>query len=483
MKRIFVILLIISSLSIISISVAIYNSIMIEDVKEETFLDISLLNSRVAELTENTELLEAKTLILEEQQQSLTQQEYDFLIYKQNKTSTDSSFSKYFVKSGLNGAEIFEMPKFSDALVYALEKGNSVILSFGTYELHSDVVIEKKSNMILDGQGSIINQNGFSISFISDSHENNTNNQIQNFIIRNGTIRLENSFRATLQNMVFQDCKSAIEISNTNTWSEATKLENIYWENCQTGLTFKTPTNNGTGSYENTALDRCYFNLHRNNSVAIMIEQRAEVSNSLWTDMRIWLHAINNQTQTGLHLEGAMTETQLNDVIFESFGNGTIYGIYIGEHSITGVSPGAGTTFIGTFTARISNDQGRWILGKPSIFKIETELNSTQNNAKIQRDPLTISNFDAFINITDFGENEEIIFQIKLNFIDHTDSSIVINSTDKKLIEGKPYWLTKEDMYELYPSQNMVWNIEITVLTPLQDPQTEIIFGVICTAR
>ena len=99
MKRIFVILLIISSLSIISISVAIYNSIMIEDVKEETFLDISLLNSRVAELTENTELLEAKTLILEEQQQSLTQQEYDFLIYKQNETSTDSSFSKYFVKS------------------------------------------------------------------------------------------------------------------------------------------------------------------------------------------------------------------------------------------------------------------------------------------------------------------------------------------------------------------------------------------------
>jgi len=437
--------------------------------KEDTTQDISLLNST------NTEL-KAKIDILEKQQQSLLQEEYDFLLF--SKYNVTLAATKYYVKSGLTGNEEFETTKFSEALQYALDNGKVVIMPSGSYDLNSDVIFDSKSNVILDGQGAVLNLNNFAISFVSDNYDKNSNNQIRNFVIRNGTFKLENSFRATFENIIFEDCESAIEVSNTNTWSEATKLENIYWENCQTALTFKTPTGNAIGSYENTALDRCYINIFKDNSVGIMVEKDAQVSNSQWTNMRIWMHANETQTQTGLHLEGAMSDTILSDVIFESFGDGTIYGIYLGQYSTTGFSLGAGTSFLGDgFEAKIKNPYNKWIYGDPSVLKEERQLQFDEPEI-IHRYPLTIGSFDAFIKIENLGASEEVTVKIKLNFIDDASNSISLPFSD-----NQTYWLTEDDFYKLYPNQNVIWNIEAIAQTNLLDSQAKVSIGVRGAAR
>ena len=435
---------------------------VLESTNAELAKNISLLESTNTDLAETTLMLKAKTDVLEEQQQSLLQEEYDFLLFSRDNMT--------IVKSGITGKEDLETTKFSEALQYVRDNGKVVIFAMGSYDLDSEVIFESKSNMILDGQGSILNLNGYPISFVSDHYDNNSNNQIRNFVVRNGTIKLEDSFMATFENMVFEDCESAIEVSNTNTWSETTKFENCYWENCQTGLTFKTPTGNATGSYENTALDRCYFNLYEDNSVAIMVEKNAEVSSSQWTNMRIWMHANNTQNQTGLHLEGVMSDSILSDVVFESFGNGTIYGIYRGEDSI-GPSH-EGTSFLGDFNARIKNPYNKWIYGDPSVFKEYRNLTFGEL-ANISRNPATIGSFDAFIEIEDISANEEVNVTIIVDFLDHTSHNIT-----KSFSDDQTYWLTDDDLFDLYPNQNIIWNIEAIALSNVSESQTEVRIGV-----
>ena len=421
-------------------------------------------------------LLTYRDGILEEQQQSLRLKKYDFLLFSRSNNAPTT----YIVKSGLTSNDVFETTEFSMALTYAFDHGEVVIITRGNYALDSNLILDSKSNVILDGQGSILNLNNNSISFKSDHYIKNNNNQIRNFIVRNGTFKLENSFRATFENMIFEDCESAIEISNTNTWSEATKLENVYWGNCKSALIFKTPTTNATGSYENTALDRCYMNLTLNNSVGIMVEKNAEVSNSLWTNVRIWLHGKGEEIQTGLYLNGAMADTNLNDVIFESFGNGKNYGIYIGAESTTGISVGDGTSFLGDFEARIANPEGRWINGVVQFKHPESQLEFGIPTI-IHRNPHTISSFDAFIKIENLSVNEEVTVQIKLNFIDHTSQSIILGPFMDNATQ--PYWLTKQDLYDLYPSQNVIWNIEVTARTNVPRSLTIVNIGVFGTLR
>ena len=218
----------------IALLVGLFNYSIILELKKDTAKANSLSESRDIELAETIQYLKAKADILEAQQQIFMQEEYDFLLFLRDNMT--------IVKSGSTSKEVLNTTKSSEALSYALNHGNVVIMSYGNYTLDSDVILESKSNVILDGQGSVLNRNGYSISFVSDHYSNNSNNQIRNFVVRNGTIKLEESFRATFENMGFEDCESATEVLNTNTWSEATKFGNCYWENFQTALTFKTPT-------------------------------------------------------------------------------------------------------------------------------------------------------------------------------------------------------------------------------------------------
>jgi hypothetical protein len=200
--------------------------------------------------------------------------------------------------------------------------------------------------------------------------------------------------------------------------------------------------------------------------------------------MRIWLHANATQTQTGLHLDGGMSETLLNYVVFESFGTGTTYGIYLGANSKTGFSLGEGTSFLGTFDAKIKNPTDKWVYGVNSVFLIKEPIQFGKepqqygNSTIIQRYPMSISSFDAFIKIENLTAGENVTVRVTLNFVDHTTNSIILNPFGS----NTTYWLTKEDLYELYPSQNIIWNIAVVAKTDKADSNATATIGVIGTA-
>ena len=117
---------------------------VLESKNAELAKNISLLESTNTELAETTLMLKAKTDVLEEQQQSLLQEEYDFLLFSRDNMT--------IVKSGITGKEDLETTKFSEALQYVRDNGKVVIFAMGSYDLDSEVIFESKSNMILDGQ-------------------------------------------------------------------------------------------------------------------------------------------------------------------------------------------------------------------------------------------------------------------------------------------------------------------------------------------
>jgi uncharacterized coiled-coil protein SlyX len=425
------------------------------------------LNEDIDELnTTNTELT-AEIDVLSNQQHS-----YDLLLFTKLNNATTKN---YVIQSGNNGTIELETPKFSEALEYISNNdAKTVKLKSGTYDLDADVTFDSKSYLIFDGQQSIINLNGHFILFDSDDHEKNRNNQVKNFNFYNGTFALENSLGTTIEDCNFVNCESAVEILNTHTWSEANKLENNFWNNCQTAITFKTPTGNATPSYENTVIDHCYFNLTSDNSVGIIIEEGAHFSNNEFTNSRIWMHASNNQTQTGLHAEGIMINTILSGVTFESFGIGTIYGIHLGENS-TGFLD-EGTTFLEKFESTIYNPDGKWM---PGLFRIEP-LNLTFGEyTTIDRDTFTIDRFGAIINIENISPSENVTVQITLNFRDHTRSESIL----LHFIENQTYELTAKNLYDIYPSRNTIKDIEFLAKTNLSNSETNVIIEVYGTAR
>ena len=416
------------------------------------------LQEEISSLKNSNMNLNDELDILSNQKQS-----YDSLLF----TSIDTSGVKnYNIQSDL-GKIVLKTSSLQEAIMNVSHSGKIVKFKSGIYDLDKDVQINSKSNMIFDGQESTLNLNGHSISVTSDNHENNSYNQVRNFNFYNGTLKFENSYGATVEHCNFVNCISAFEISNTQTWSEFTRIVNVHWNNCRTCLTFKTPIGPATGSYENTILDSCTFNLLLNNSIGIFVEDGAHFANSQLTNSRIWIHANNNQSQTGLHVEGKMTNTILSGSVFESFekdnespGNGMVYGIFLGNYS-TGFSD-EGTNFLGNYTARISNLESKWIYGVSSSFRESFEDNRLTfgNKVTIQRDPYTIGTFNIGINISNLNIGEVVTVKLTLNFEDHATTWTEISFT-----ENDTHWLREEHYYELYPSQNLIRNIEATLVS------------------
>lgn len=440
----------------------------IKDLSEK----ISVVNNTNAELISRLDFLESR------------QQSYGNLLFYR---FDNSAVKIYVVQSGNTVVEDFETTSLKEALEYVSNniETKNVKFKYGVYDLDSDVTFNSKSDLILDGQNSELHLNGHTVLFWSESHEKNSHNQICNFNVYNGTFRLENSFDATFENINFENCKSASEVSNTNEWSEFTKFINVNWNNCQTGITLKSPTGNATPSYENTMIDGCSFNLLTNNSIGILVEEGAHFSNSRIANTRIWMHTNNSLTQTGLCIEdqGAMTHTILSGVTFETFDlknieNATIYGIYFGKNC-TAYSD-EGISFLGNYTARISNLHNNDL---PGAFRTKRTIkfdNSKTNSSVIHREPFSIESFDGFINITDIHSSEQVIVQISLNFMDHTITSITLPTFT---VNKSYYELTKQDLYDLYPSQNTIQNIEVFAQTNLSNSETIVSIAVFGIAR
>jgi len=236
----------------------------------------------------------ANTILILDQRQALQDAAhdaiYDYVIFQDSDT--------YKAKNQATGKIDFTSADAATVINQALTEGNTLYLKPGSYALNADIQVNNKINAKIIGDSAIIIGNNQKILVKGDNYALSQNNIIQGLTVINGTLRIENSFATTVTNTAFINCTTALELANTNTWTEGTKVENCRFVNSKESIAFRTPTGNGTGSYASTQISRCYFNIP-DNSVGITVEYLAEFSDSQLQDLRMWMgenDAVHNQT-------------------------------------------------------------------------------------------------------------------------------------------------------------------------------------------
>ncbi|HUT17036.1 MAG TPA: hypothetical protein VMW84_01920 [Acidobacteriota bacterium] len=381
---------------------------------------------------------------------------YDYVIFQDD--------GMYKAKNQASGYIDFTSTTASLVISQAIAKGNTVYIKPGNYSLSSDVQVYNKKNAKLVSDGATIIGNGKKIVIKGDSYASSQNNFVSGLTIINGTLRIENSFGTTVSNMAFVNSSTALELANTETWSEGTKIEDCRFGNSRESIVFRTPTGNGTGSYASSEISRCFFSIF-DNSVGIKVEYLAEFSDSQLQDVRMWMGEngfIRNQT--GLLVDGSMHQTLLSGVVFESFADypEQLYAISLGETSITPPILAGGISFLGNWTARIHNPFNKWISGLGAVFKQENlnipiglngQYGPTEN---IQLRPLTIADFKPKIHVQgSFANNETVTVRFRLEFVDN----VISQSVEKSFSNATTLWLDDDDILKMLPSQNVIWDI------------------------
>lgn len=384
----------------------------------------------------------------------------------------DSTFDYVlFVEAGLvkaknqtSGIVDFSSTTASTVINRAIAESTAVFFKTGNYTLNADVQLINKKNLRIVGDGATILGNGYKIIMKGDEYTDSQYNLISGFTIVDGTLRVENSFAITVANMVFQNCSTALELVNTATWTEGTKIENCHFINSTEAVAFRTPAQNGTGSYASTEIKRCFFNLN-DNSVGINVEPLAEYSDSQLENTRMWFGVDGKTNQTGLRVDGSMFQTTLSNVVFESFADYPVnfYAIAVGETANPTPILGEGVSFLGNWTARVYNPSSRWISGLGSLFRrinvdVEVGLNGAYGQVmNLHARPLTISSFKPRIQVQGgLGSGETITLRFRLEFVDN-----VISESVEKTFTNSPtaVWLTDDELMRLFPSQDVVWAI------------------------
>ena len=382
---------------------------------------------------------------------------YDFVV--------SPNGNNYQLKNVLTGYSASVSSGASSAINTAFAQGKSVYLNPGTYILNQDILVSNKINAKIVGDGATIIGNDHKIILSGDNYTTSEYAVISGLTIINGTIRIENSFGTTISNMIFENTTTGIELANTKSWSENTKIEDCHFINATEGIAFRTPVGNATGSYASSQIDRCFFNL-RDNSIGMNVEPLAEFSDSQIQDVRMWMGQDGVSNQTGLLLGGTMTQSLLVGVVFESFTDqpNSMYAIDIGQTAKYPPILDGGVSFLGNWTAMIHNPYGIWISGVGSAFERQNEnvpvgVNSQYGaNVTIQTLPLKIFTFTPKIQVTgSFTNNETIIVRIRLQFADN----VVSNSVTKTFTNSTAVWLTNDDMMQLYPSQDVIWAVVV----------------------
>jgi hypothetical protein len=390
---------------------------------------------------------------------------YDYIIF-QDGTSVKA-------KNGKNGAIDLSSTNASTVINQAIAQGNNVYIKFSEYKLNSDILLYNKKNARVISDGALIRGNGKKIIIKGDNYTSSQNNILSGLEIVKGTVRIENSFKTTITDMVFRNCTTAIEFVNTKTWSEGTKIGNCYFKNCSESIIFRTPIDLGTRSYANTEISHCYFELSRENSVGIWVEPDAEFTGGLIQSVRIWMGEFDRRNQIGILVEGAMLQTLLQNVIFESFAESptNIYGIKLGPDSEPPIF-GRGITFEPQYaynwTRKVYNPSGKWIYGAGGSFKRENASievgvdNSYGPNQTIDAYREKIADFKARIRVGGtFGDDETLIVRFRLEFIDNAIS----NSIEKSFNQTAALWLDDDDYFELMSAHNIIWAILVDAKT------------------
>ncbi len=408
--------------------------------------------------------------------------------------------NNYKLKNMLTGYVAEQSESASSAINSALASGKSVYLNPGTYVLTDNIVISNKVNAkIIGGNDATIIGNGHKIIVYGDNYTTSQNAQISGLTIINATLRVENSFGTTIQNMIFENTSKGIEFANTNTWSEYNKVEDCQFINATEGIVFRTPVFNvaenttsqasainATGSYASSIIERCSFNL-KDFSVGIKVEKLAELSDSQIQDVRFWIGENGRANQTGLYVDGSMYQTLLFGVVFESFTPDPIYlfGIDIGNNCDPAPILDSGVSFLGNWTAKIHDSQGVWLSGGESLFKQENinipvgTNDQYSENRTIQVRPLTISSFKPNIAVDgSFLNNQTVTVRVRIEYIDNVISNPVV----KTFTSSGAVWLSDDDMMQLFPSQSIVWDILIDAKTSVSSTDATVTVSVYGTA-
>jgi hypothetical protein len=287
---------------------------------------------------------------------------YDYIIFQDG--------NDYKAKNQASGYIEFTSHDAALVISQAITEGSTVYIKPGNYVLNSDIQMENRENAKLLGDGASIIGNGYRLIIRGDNWTLSKYNLVSDLKIVNSTIRIENSFGTTISNMIFEDCSKAIELANTDTWTEGTKIENSHFINCTEAIVFNTPSGNATGSYASTEITRCFFNII-DNSVGIKVESLAEVDDTHLRNIRMWMGENGQQSnQIGLLVEGTMFQTLLWGVVFESFATHPVnlFAIVIGETADPPPILSEGVSFLGNWTARVYNPFHKWIPGLGGVF-------------------------------------------------------------------------------------------------------------------
>ena len=395
-------------------------------------------------------------------------EQYDYVIYRYW-----DSVSIFVAKNGKTGLVDFNSTDAAFVFNQALTHGNNIFVKSDEYTINADILLLNKKNARLESDGASLTCNGNRIVIKGNSFQHSQYNQLSGLKIINGTVRIENSFRTTIVNMIFENCSVAVELTNTNTWTEGTEIDTVHFNKCSQSIVFRTNTSDiltgkkSTGSYGNTAITRCYFNLN-DNSVAITVEKDAEFTDGQMENIRIWIGEFDQYNQTGLlvNTNGSMYQTLLNSVVFESFAKGnvdnaSVYAVKLDQNVYQPPILQAGVNFLGSWTARVSNFFSNWISGVGGVFKQENitipiSIIDFGQPTVIQVHPLTIASFKPVISVQgSFSYNETVEVRIRLEFIDN----IVSKNITKSFSNNATEWLIDEEMLSMFPTQDVIWAI------------------------
>ncbi|MCW4007096.1 MAG: hypothetical protein NWF09_00170 [Candidatus Bathyarchaeota archaeon] len=380
---------------------------------------------------------------------------YDYVIFQDGVYSARNMASGYVEFTSSDAAVVISQ---------AVAKGNVIYIKPGNYTLNSDVQVNNKQRGRILSDGAVIVGNGKRFIIKGDVYNSSQNNVISGLTIINGTLRVENSFGTTITNMEFVRCAVAIEVVNTETWSEGTEISDCRFINSTASIVFRTPIGNGTGSYASSKISRCFFNI-LDDSVGIVVERLAEFSDSQIQEVRMWMGENGFvRNQTGLLVDGSMHQTLLFGVVFESFADypDQLYAISLGATSITPPILAGGISFLGNWTAKIHNPFNKWIAGVGAIFKqedleIPVGVNGQYGPVQsIQMRPLTIASFKPKIEVQgSFAYNETVTVRFRLEFVDN----VISPSVEKSFSNATTLWLSDDDVLRMFPSQSVIWNI------------------------
>jgi hypothetical protein len=394
-------------------------------------------------------------------------EQYDYIIYR-----VWQNGSIYEMKNGKTGNVDASSTDAAKVFNWAVANGSSVYIKDDTYELNGNIQISNKKNSQLDSDGAILKLNGHQFTVQGDSFQTSQNNQLSGFTVENGTIAVQNSFRTTVANLIFVNCSRAIELFNTNTWTEATKIDTVHFDKCLQGIVFRTnatsrlDNTNSTGSYANTEITRCYFNIE-DNAIGISIEPQAEFTDGKIDNVRFWMGEFGRFNQTGIKLDGSMYKTQLTNVVFESFAaqpldSAQFYAMQIGNDTFQTPILGSSVNFLGSWTARINNPYCKWIYGVGAVFK---QANVTVTSGLcgygaaqiVQVHPANIANFKAKVTVNgSFQNDEKVTVRFRVEYVDNW-ATRPEDAVEKTFTTANSTWLNDDDFLKLYAYPDMIF--------------------------